>query len=162
MEKFIVTAALPYANGPIHIGHIAGAYLPADIFVRYQKLKKNDVVFICGSDEHGAAITLRAKKENKSPKEIIDLYHSKNKKSFELLNIHFSIFDRTSSKLHHETAQDFLKILILKTYLIKKQLNNSLIKNIINFWLIDIFKEYVQNVVITTLTEISVNHAAQL
>ena len=93
MEKFIVTAALPYANGPIHIGHIAGAYLPADIFVRYQKLKKNDVVFICGSDEHGAAITLRAKKENKSPKEIIDLYHSKNKKSFESLNINFSIFE---------------------------------------------------------------------
>lgn len=120
MEKFIVTAALPYANGPIHIGHIAGAYLPADIFVRYQKLKKNDVVFICGSDEHGAAITLRAKKENKSPKEIIDLYHSKNKKSFELLNINFSIFDRTSSKLHHETAQDFFKNLDSKNIFNKK------------------------------------------
>ena len=120
MEKFIVTAALPYANGPIHIGHIAGAYLPADIFVRYQKLKKNDIVFICGSDEHGAAITLRAKKENKSPKEIIDLYHSKNKKSFESLNINFSIFDRTSSKLHHETAQDFFKNLDSKNIFNKK------------------------------------------
>ena len=120
MEKFIVTAALPYANGPIHIGHIAGAYLPADIFVRYQKLKKNDVVFICGSDEHGAAITLRAKKENKSPKEIIDFYHSKNKKSFENLNINFSIYDRTSSKLHHETAQEFFKNLESKNVFNKK------------------------------------------
>ena len=79
MEPYIVTAALPYANGPIHIGHIAGAYLPADIYVRYLKLLKKDVVFICGSDEHGAAITLRAKKEKKEPKDIIDFYHELNK-----------------------------------------------------------------------------------
>ncbi len=109
MEKFIITAALPYANGPIHIGHIAGAYLPADIFARYQKLKNNDVVFVCGSDEHGAAITLRAKKENTTPQKIIDLYHEKNKKSFESLNINFSIYHRTSSDLHHDTAQKFFK-----------------------------------------------------
>ena len=82
-KKIFITNALPYANGPIHIGHIAGAYLPADIFARYQKLKNNDVVFVCGSDEHGAAITLRAKKENTTPQKIIDLYHEKNKKSFE-------------------------------------------------------------------------------
>ena len=105
MDKFIVTAALPYANGPIHIGHIAGAYLPADIFFRYQKLKENDVIFICGSDEHGAAITLRAKKENLTPQKIIDLYHKKNLTSFKSLNINFSIYHRTSSEIHHKTAQ---------------------------------------------------------
>jgi len=120
LEKFIVTAALPYANGPIHIGHIAGAYLPADIFVRYQKQKHNDVVFVCGSDEHGAAITLRAKKENNTPQEIIDLYHQKNKKSFESLNINFSVYHRTSSELHHETAQKFFKKLHSKGVFTKK------------------------------------------
>ena len=120
MEKFIVTAALPYANGPIHIGHIAGAYLPADIFVRYQKLKKNDVIFVCGSDEHGAAITLRAKKENTTPQKIIDLYHEKNEKSFKSLNINFSIYHRTSSKLHHDTAQIFFKTLHEKNVFKKK------------------------------------------
>ena len=107
MEQYIVTAALPYANGPIHIGHIAGAYLPADIYVRYQKLLKKEAVFICGSDEHVAAITLRAKKENKSPKDIFDFYHELNKKSFKELNIKFDEFDRTSSKEHHENASDF-------------------------------------------------------
>ena len=82
-KRYTVTSALPYANGPLHIGHIAGAYLPADIYVRYRKSKQNDVVFICGSDEHGAAITLRAKKEGVSPQEIVDTYHQLNKKSFE-------------------------------------------------------------------------------
>ena len=121
MERFIITAALPYANGPIHIGHIAGAYLPADIFVRYQKLKQNDVIFVCGSDEHGAAITLRAKKEQKTPREIIDLYHEKNEKSFKALNINFNIYHRTSSKLHHETAQNFFRTLHSKNVFIKKK-----------------------------------------
>ena len=79
-KRYTVTSALPYANGPLHIGHIAGAYLPADIYVRYRKSKQNDVVFICGSDEHGAAITLRAKKEGVSPQEIVDTYHQLNKK----------------------------------------------------------------------------------
>jgi len=106
-KRFTVTSALPYANGPLHIGHIAGAYLPADIFVRYQKLIGNDVVFICGSDEHGAAITLRAKKDGVSPQEIVDKYHSLNKKSFEEFGIDFSIYHRTSSELHHETAKEF-------------------------------------------------------
>jgi methionyl-tRNA synthetase len=98
---------LPYANGPLHIGHIAGAYLPADIFVRYLKLKGNDVAFICGSDEHGAAITLRAKKNGVSPKEIVDKYHHLNKKSFADFGIDFSIYHRTSSQLHHDTAKEF-------------------------------------------------------
>ncbi len=123
MEKFIITAALPYANGPLHIGHIAGAYLPADIFVRYQKLNQNDVIFICGSDEHGAAITLRAKKEQKTPKEIIDFYHKKNEESFKYLSIDFSIYHRTSSKLHHETAQDFFKTLHSKNVFNKQKSN---------------------------------------
>ena len=105
-KRFTVTSALPYANGPLHIGHIAGAYLPADIFVRYQKLKGSDVVFICGSDEHGAAITLRAKKEGVTPKEIVDKYHKINKQAFKDFGISFSIYHRTSSDLHHETAKE--------------------------------------------------------
>ena len=121
MEQFIVTAALPYANGPIHIGHIAGAYLPADIFVRYQRLLNNDIIFICGSDEHGAAITLRAKKENKSPREIIDFYHELNQNSFKDLNIEFDKYDRTSSDIHHKTASDFFTELYNKNVFVKKE-----------------------------------------
>ena len=108
-KRHIVTSALLYANGPIHIGHIAGAYLPADIYVRYLKAKKQDVIFICGSDEHGAAITLQAKKDGVTPKEIIDKYHVLNKKTFADFGIDFSIYDRTSEKTHHETAQEFFK-----------------------------------------------------
>ena len=111
---YTVTSALLYANGPIHIGHIAGAYLPADIYVRYLKGKGHDVAFICGSDEHGAAITLQAKKEGISPKKIIDKYHSLNKKSFADFGIDFSIYHRTSEDLHHKTAQDFFRILSKK------------------------------------------------
>ena len=110
-KRYTVTSALLYANGPIHLGHISGAYLPADIYVRYLKGKGHDVVFICGSDEHGAAITLQAKKDGISPKEIVDKYHNINKKSFEDFGINFSIYDRTSEKLHHETAQEFFTIL---------------------------------------------------
>ncbi len=106
-KRIIVTSALPYANGPLHIGHISGAYLPADIYCRYQRLMGNDVVFICGSDEHGAAITLQAQKEGVSPKNIIDKFHSLNKKSFEEFGISFDIFDRTSSGHHHKNASEF-------------------------------------------------------
>ncbi|NNC95435.1 MAG: methionine--tRNA ligase [Chitinophagales bacterium] len=110
-KRYTITSALPYANGPLHVGHIAGAYLPADIFVRYLKLKEKDVVFICGSDENGAAITIQAKKEGRSPQEIVDTYHTINKKAFVDLGIDFDIFHRTSSELHHETASDyFLKL----------------------------------------------------
>lgn len=108
-KRYTITAALPYANGPLHIGHIAGAYLPADIYVRYLRLHQKEVAFICGSDEHGAAITLRAKKEGISPKEIIDKYHFINKKAFEDFGIGFDIFHRTSDPLHYETAQEFFK-----------------------------------------------------
>ena len=119
-KRFTITSALLYANGPIHLGHLAGAYLPADIFARYQKQKGHDVAFICGSDEHGAAITLQAKKNNISPKEIVDKYHDLNKKSFEDFGINFDIYDRTSSEEHHQTAQDIFKELENKNSFTKK------------------------------------------
>ena len=105
--RYTVTAALPYSNGPLHLGHVAGVYLPADIFVRFLRLKEHDVAFICGSDEHGAAITLRAKKEGITPQEIVDKYHKILADSFKDFNINFDIFHRTSSELHKQTAQEF-------------------------------------------------------
>jgi len=106
-KRYTVTSALPYANGPLHVGHIAGAFLPADIYVRYLRQMGKDVAFICGSDEHGAAITLRAKKEGVSPKDIVDKYHAMLKSSFERLKIDFDIYHRTSSPEHHKMAQEF-------------------------------------------------------
>jgi len=108
-KRYMITAALPYANGPLHIGHIAGAYLPPDIYVRYLRLKGKDVVFVCGSDEHGAAITLRAQKEGTTPQKIVDEYHAINEKGFKDFGIEFDIYHRTSSELHHKTASDFFK-----------------------------------------------------
>ncbi len=104
-KKYLVTSALPYANGALHLGHLAGAYLPADLYVRFLRLLDKEVVFVCGSDEHGAAITMRAKKEGVSPQEIIDKYHFLNKDTFEKLGISFDIYHRTSDPLHFETAQ---------------------------------------------------------
>lgn len=110
--KHLVTAALPYANGPLHIGHIAGVYLPADIYTRFLRLKNEDVAFICGSDEHGAAITLRAKKEGSTPQAIVDKYHKINQKAFQDFKVNFDIYHRTSAPEHHKTAQEFfLKLL---------------------------------------------------
>jgi len=106
---YTVTAALPYANGPLHLGHVAGVYLPADIFVRFLKMNEHDVAFICGSDEHGAAITLRAKKEGITPQEIVDKYHILIRDAFKDFNIDFDIFHRTSAPIHHETSADFFK-----------------------------------------------------
>ena len=111
LAKYTVTAALPYANGPLHLGHVAGVYLPADIFVRFLRMKGHDVAFISGSDEHGAAITLRAKKDGVSPQEIVDKYNGIIAKSFTDFDISFDIFHRTSTKIHHETSQDFFKVL---------------------------------------------------
>jgi methionyl-tRNA synthetase len=110
-KRYLITAALPYANGLKHIGHLAGAYLPADIYVRYLKAQKRDVVFVCGSDEHGAAITIQAMKENTTPREIVDKYHQIIKENFADLNINFDIYHRTSDPLHHETAQEFFTAL---------------------------------------------------
>lgn len=111
-KRHLVTSALPYANGPLHIGHIAGAYLPADIYVKFLRMNEEDVVFVCGSDEHGAAITLRAKKEGITPQEIVDKYHDINKKAFADFGIDFDIYHRTSSELHHETASEFFLKLV--------------------------------------------------
>lgn len=106
-SRYLVTSALPYANGPLHIGHLAGAYIPADIFVRFQRLMAKDVAFICGSDEHGAAITLRAIKEGMTPQEIVDKYHDIFQHSFREMGISFDMYHRTSADLHHQTAQEF-------------------------------------------------------
>ncbi len=107
--RYTITAALPYTNGPIHIGHLAGVYVPADIYSRYLRITGNDVAFICGSDEHGAAIPMRAKKEGVSPQVIIDKYHSIIKKSFNDFGISFDNYSRTSAPIHHETASEFFK-----------------------------------------------------
>ncbi len=111
VSKYTVTAALPYANGPLHLGHVAGVYLPADIFVRFLRMNHEDVLFVCGTDEHGAAITLRAKKEGISPQEIVDKYNKIIEKSFNDFDISFDIFHRTSAEIHHKTSQDFFKVL---------------------------------------------------
>ena len=118
--KYTITSALPYANGPLHIGHIAGAYLPADIFVRYLRMRGADVVYICGSDEHGAAITIQAKKEGITPKDIIDKYHQLNKQTFEQFQISFDIYHRTSSEIHHQTSAEFFKTLYDKGVFIEQ------------------------------------------
>lgn len=106
-KRYTITSALPYANGPLHIGHLAGAYIPADIFVRFLRLNHKDVVYVCGSDEHGAAITIKAKKEGVTPKEIIDKYNQQIKESFEEFGISFDIYHRTSESIHHGLSQEF-------------------------------------------------------
>ena len=106
-KRILVTSALPYANGPIHLGHLSGAYLPADIYVRYQRLKRRDVLYICGSDEHGVAITITADKEQITPKDVVDRYHAINRESFERFGMSFDNYSRTSLPLHHQTAQEF-------------------------------------------------------
>jgi len=108
-KRHTITAALPYANGPVHIGHLAGVYVPADIYARYLRSKGEDVAFVCGSDEHGVAIELRARKEGKTPQDVVDFYHNQIKDSFEKFGISFDIYHRTSSELHHQTASDFFK-----------------------------------------------------
>lgn len=110
-KRYLITAALPYANGQKHVGHLAGAFLPADIYVRYLRAQKRDVVFICGSDEHGTAIPIQAAKEGTTPQAIIDKYHTQIKQNFDDLAISFDIYDRTSNPLHHETAQEFFTYL---------------------------------------------------
>jgi methionyl-tRNA synthetase len=114
MPRYLITAALPYANGPVHIGHLAGAYLPSDIYVRFLRQAGEDVVFICGSDEHGVPITLRARKENTTPQNIVDKYHSIIKQSFADFGISFDIYHRTSEKIHYQTASDFFTTLYEK------------------------------------------------
>jgi len=119
-KRTTVTAALPYANGPVHIGHLAGVYVPADIYVRYLRLKNKDVLFIGGSDEHGVPITLKAKKEGVTPQDIVDRYHTIIKKSFVDFGITFDIYSRTTSKTHHKVASDFFRKLYEKGEFIEK------------------------------------------
>ena len=113
-KRYLVTAALPYANGPVHIGHLAGCYLPADIYVRYLKAKGKEVLFICGSDEHGVPITIKAKKEGITPQQVVDKYDGIMKNAFKDFGINFTYYGRTSSKTHHDTAQDFFRTLYEK------------------------------------------------
>ena len=120
-KRYTITAALPYTNGPLHIGHLAGVYVPADIYARYQRKTGNDVAFICGSDEHGVAIKIKAKQEIKSPKEIIDRYDKIIRDSFEKFNISFDNYSRTSYKIHHDTAQEIFKDLNNKNIFIEKE-----------------------------------------
>ncbi|CUT02967.1 methionine--tRNA ligase [Candidatus Chrysopegis kryptomonas] len=119
-KRILVTAALPYANGPIHLGHLAGAYLPADIYVRYQRLKGRDVIYICGSDEHGVPITITAEKEGVTPQQVVDKYHFMNKESFEKFGMSFDNYSRTSLPIHHQTAQEFFLDLYKKGILKEK------------------------------------------
>ncbi|MFO7370462.1 MAG: methionine--tRNA ligase [Bacteroidales bacterium] len=108
-KRHLITAALPYANGPVHIGHLAGVYVPADIYVRYLRLRGEDVLFICGSDEHGVPITIKARQEHVNPQDIVDKYHAIIKESFAELGISFSIYSRTTSKTHYQTASEFFR-----------------------------------------------------
>ena len=119
-KRTLVTTALPYANGPVHIGHLAGVYVPADIYVRYLRLKGEEVLFVGGSDEHGVPITIKAKKEGVTPQDIVDRYHAIIKKSFEELGISYDIYSRTSSKIHHETSSEFFRKLYEKGEFIEK------------------------------------------
>ncbi len=119
-KRYLITSALPYANGPIHIGHLAGVYVPSDIYTRYLRMKGEDVISICGSDEHGVPITLKARKEGVTPQEIVDRYHAINKKAFEDFGIAFDIYSRTSNKVHYDTASDFFLTLYHKGEFIEK------------------------------------------
>lgn len=123
-KRTLITTALPYANGPVHIGHLAGVYVPADIYARYLRLKGEDVLMIGGSDEHGVPITLRAKKEGVTPQDVVDRFHGIIKKSFEDFGITFDIYSRTTSPTHRQVASDFFRTLYEKGSLLKRQANN--------------------------------------
>ena len=119
-KRYTVTSALPYANGPIHIGHLAGVYIPADIYVRFLRSNRRDVLFIGGSDEHGVPITIRANKEGITPQQVVDKYHEIIKKSFVELGISFDIYSRTSAPIHHETASEFFRKLYDNNQFVEK------------------------------------------
>ena len=120
-KRTLVTCALPYANGPVHIGHLAGVYVPADIYVRYLRMRGEDVLYVCGSDEHGVPITIKARQQGCSPQDIVDKYHGIIDGSFKALGINFDIYGRTSSKVHSETASEFFRKLYDKGDFITKE-----------------------------------------
>ncbi|MDA0873846.1 MAG: class I tRNA ligase family protein, partial [Bacteroidetes bacterium] len=113
-QRILVTAALPYANGPVHLGHLAGAYLPADLFTRFQRMKGQDIVFVCGSDEMGVAIMVRARNEGISPQDLVDRYHPMIESAFAGFGMSFDHYGRTTSAVHAETSQDFFRTLARK------------------------------------------------
>ena len=127
-KRYLVTAALPYANGPVHIGHLAGCYLPADIYVRFLRAQKKDVKFIGGSDEHGVPITIRALKEGITPQEVVDRYHTLIKESMGQMGISFDIYSRTSNAIHHETAAGFLKNCMMTVCSKKRRPSNIMMR----------------------------------
>ena len=133
-KRILVTAALPYANGPVHLGHLAGAYLPPDLFCRYQRLKGEDVVFICGSDEMGVAIMVRARNEGVNPQDIVDRYHPMIKESFEKFGMTFDNYSRTTTDLHAETSQEFFRTLAEKMCSLSRQSSNFSIQKLEYFW----------------------------
>ncbi len=108
-KRYLVTSALPYANGPVHIGHLAGVYVPSDIYVRYLRARGRDVVWVCGSDEHGVPITLKARAEGVTPQDVVDKYHGMIKRAFEEFGVSFDIYSRTSSQTHRRVAGDFFR-----------------------------------------------------
>ena len=108
-KRTLVTCALPYANGPVHIGHLAGVYVPADIYVRYLRMRGKEVLYVCGSDEHGVPITIKARAQGVSPQDIVDKYNRIIKDSFSGLGINFDVYSRTTSKVHHDIASGFFK-----------------------------------------------------
>ena len=120
-KRTLVTAALPYANGPVHIGHLAGVYVPADIYVRYLRLRGREVLFVCGSDEHGVPITIKAREQGCSPQDIVDRYHGIIDGSFKALGINFDIYGRTSSKVHEQNASAFFRKLYDEGKFISKE-----------------------------------------
>ncbi|MDD2562585.1 MAG: methionine--tRNA ligase [Salinivirgaceae bacterium] len=122
-KRYLITAALPYANGPVHIGHLAGVYVPADIYVRYLRLKGREVAFICGSDEHGVPITIKARQEGITPQDVVDKYHTMIKNAFQKFGISFDIYSRTSSEMHHKTASEFFRNLYDKGKFIEQTSN---------------------------------------
>src|SRR5690625_7448788 len=117
-KRYMVTSALPYANGPLHLGHLAGAYLSADAYVRFLRLMGKDVLYVCGSDEYGAAISIKARKEGVTPKEIVDKYHLLIKRTFEQIGMSFDLYDRTTADFHAETSQVFFRHMYIEVTLI--------------------------------------------
>ena len=139
-KRYTITAALPYTNGPIHIGHLAGVYVPADIYARYQRMQGEDVLFVCGSDEHGVPITIKAKKEGVTPQDVVDKYHTIIKKSFEDFGISFDNYSRTSAKIHHDTASEFFENLYKNDKFIE-EVTEQLYDPVANQFLADRFVE---------------------
>ena len=159
-KRTLVTAALPYANGGVHIGHLAGVYVPADIYVRYLRLRGRDVLFICGSDEHGVPITIRAKKEGVTPQDVCDRYHKLIKESFEKFGISFSIYSRTTSDVHAKTAT--LKSSTKKENLSSKKANSTSTRRQRLSWPTAILKVSVPTAEILTHTATSVRSAVRI